>query len=463
MTARDCRTVIVRGGVADLPIGPLVSREEAREDSRALSVLNPKRIAAIRQKDRRAFRHPERVSSLVIEADRVLYPIGAASVYRARLRGKRYDLVDERVRMPRTAVAEYDGRLFDYQARSVEALASVTGGVCVAECGAGKTEILAGLVGLLGCTTLILAGQLEQCVDLRERLPRRLGIPVGMVGGGEHVIERVTVALVQALDDATVEKLAPLFEVVIRDEVHHAAAEGELALWRRLQARRFYGFTATPRTDGLQPLVHAFFGPVVAQVTRDELIAAGRAVDPEIREVATTFTAPYDGPKDWARLLADVEKDTERNALIVDTVAREGVGEVSAVLTGRIEHADVIGAQLRARGLRVEVLSSKRTKKDRAAVILAARDRAVDVIVGTQILDEGVDVAPLSRVFMVWPSKAEGRLVQRIGRALRPLPGKSRPVAFDFVDARVGVLRHQARQRRAVYAKHWPSTLPRCA
>jgi len=47
-------------------------------------------------------------------------------------------------------------------------------------------------------------------------------------------------------------------------------------------------------------------------------------------------------------------------------------------------------------------------------------------------------------------ARAEGRLVQRVGRCLRVHASKAPPVVYDIVDTHVGLLRHQARQRRAV-------------
>ena len=83
----------------------------------------------------------------------------------------------------------------------------------------------------------------------------------------------------------------------------------------------------------------------------------------------------------------------------------------------------------------------------------SARAGEIDVLVGTQLLDEGIDLPLLSRVVLAWPARSEGRITQRIGRALRVHEEKAAPVIFDIVDSMVGVLAHQARARRRLFER----------
>ena len=151
--------------------------------------------------------------------------------------------------------------------------------------------------------------------------------------------------------------------------------------------------------------------------------------------------------------------DEGRNRRIVHQVVttKGPAGECAAVITRRIDHAEALGAALVAEGQRVAVLSSRVSKKSRAAALDRARAGEVDVIVATQLFDEGVDIQNLSRVHLVFPARAEGRIVQRCGRALRVIEGKSVPVIFDYVDPLVGVLHHQARLRRRLFKRTWPA------
>jgi superfamily II DNA or RNA helicase len=223
-----------------------------------------------------------------------------------------------------------------------------------------------------------------------------------------------------------------------------------------LGARRFYGFTATiDRVDGLRPLTHHFLGPVRYTVTRAQLVEADRSVEPEYRQIPTAFDFPYEARSDWAPLLTALANDAERNRQIVDLVLEHGEGELVAVSVGHVAHAEALAALLCANGLKASAMTGTMPKKARASILEDAREGRLDVVVGTQLLDEGIDIPILSRVILAWPSRAEGRFVQRVGRALRVHEGKTKPLILDLVDLNVGPLCNQARLRRAAFRKNF--------
>jgi len=57
----------------------------------------------------------------------------------------------------------------------------------------------------------------------------------------------------------------------------------------------------------------------------------------------------------------------------------------------------------------------------------------------------------ISSVILGTPLKFSGRLIQYIGRALRPAPGKDHARIIDFCDSRVGVLKAGSRSRRRTF------------
>lgn len=438
------------GGTIDVPRA-LLSSEEIAEDERRLSAPNPARVSALRRGDPRAHLIPSRVSALVVDGDRVRYPWGARELAAARItgRGARV-LIDQPRFLPSPLPCAIEPT--PYQRDAVDALAKRACGIVVAPPGAGKGEIIVLLAARLGVPTLILVGQIDHAVDLRERVRARLGLTAGLIGSGEKTIERITIALVQALDEKTLDGIAGWFGAVLVDECHHVAAASYATVLRTVRAPRRYGVTATiRREDGLTPIVHALLGPVVHETTRAELVAVGRSVVPAYRPVHSSFDFVYSGPDDWRALLDALARSDARDDLIADQVVSEGVGELTAVLVGRVDHVARLTQRLRDRGLRASPLTGRLAKKQRAKTIDDARSGALDVLVGTQLLDEGIDIPRLSRVVLAWPARAEGRLVQRVGRTLRVFAGKARPLAIDVVDDRVGVLRAQAAHRRRAF------------
>jgi superfamily II DNA or RNA helicase len=89
----------------------------------------------------------------------------------------------------------------------------------------------------------------------------------------------------------------------------------------------------------------------------------------------------------------------------------------------------------------------------RLAVVEALNGGKVRVLVGTiSLLSEGFDSKNLSTLFLCTPIKFNGRLIQCLGRVLRPAPGKDKATVFDYLDINVGVLKAAARSRERVYA-----------
>jgi superfamily II DNA or RNA helicase len=76
----------------------------------------------------------------------------------------------------------------------------------------------------------------------------------------------------------------------------------------------------------------------------------------------------------------------------------------------------------------------------------------VKVLIATgQLIGEGFDSSQLSTLFMATPIKFDGRVLQYLGRVLRPAPGKKKAKVYDYIDVNVGVLKASARARGQVY------------
>ncbi len=68
-----------------------------------------------------------------------------------------------------------------------------------------------------------------------------------------------------------------------------------------------------------------------------------------------------------------------------------------------------------------------------------------------QLIGEGFDCKELSTLFLATPIRFSGRVVQYLGRILRPAPGKEKARLFDYVDINVDTLKNAARARQKVY------------
>lgn len=343
------------------------------------------------------------------------------------------------------------------------------GKVVVHNCGGGKTTLGALIVARLLRTTIVLVHTEDLLDQWVGTIRTWLGIEPGTVRDGKITPGPVVVAMVQTLakylDTPEGEAFARTFGVVLVDEAHHAPGPATFQkCLRKLPALVRIGLTATPdREDELTALMDWSFGPRLLTVDVQTLIRRGWLMPPAIEMVETDFRFTYELPavrspidehKRLAKLGKALVNDKNRNDLIANLVTREWQsGETVLVLSNHKAHCRALGRLCVERGADARVLVSESTKSGKAKrkeTIEAMRTGAVRLVIATSLADEGLDIAPLSRVVLALPERARGRTTQRIGRLMRVCEGKS-PKLFDVVDPHVDTLVNRANERRRTY------------
>ncbi len=419
---------------------------------RALTLPNPDYLAAMKM-DRWTGNLDPNICGYSYTASEMLIPRGFGSRLRTIAPGLAVDwggLGDGEPLEARAAVEPYP-----YQGPAVDALCGGQG-VVVMPCGAGKTVAALLALAKVGRTALVMV----HTNDLAEQWIREaeavIGVSASRIGGGKKKIGGLTVATMQSLQrwsDAELGCLGALFGVVIVDEAHHAPCKTYTRILSHMPARYRWGLTATPeREDGLTDMMGWALGDILCEVDRSELFACGKAVPARVEKVNTGWTYPDLNTDKMHECHAALIADEGRNGLILDMAWREVKdGHAVLILTGRKDHVATLTDALGYRGVTAAGLTSQAGKKKRAAALGGFRDGTVPVIVATQLADEGLDVPNLDRIFNVFPTRAQARTIQRLGRLMRPRPGKE-PVLYDFVDD-VGVLQNQWWARSRAYRK----------
>jgi len=198
--------------------------------------------------------------------------------------------------------------------------------------------------------------------------------------------------------------------------------------------------------------MHHVFGETVFQIERTELIQLGYLTPVTVQPVDTDFYYSYYGADDHTRMMTYLVEDADRNRLIIDLV-KENVnrGHLCLILTGRVEHAEWLADSLTESGIECDLLLGKVKKSERQRIRQKALNGKLQAITATTVADEGLDIPNLSALFMTYPTRAAGKILQRVGRVMRPAPDKLDPVIYDFVDGRVGLLLSQYRKRLKAY------------
>ena len=352
-------------------------------------------------------------------------------------------------------------------------------GVIVLPTGSGKTRVALAAIARTALRTLVLVPTrvlLEQWVAV---LSAAGFSSIGRYGDGHHELGAVTVATIDAAW-RWMHKIGDAFELLIVDEVHRIAGEvrGE-ALDMSVASARL-GLTATMPEAEATARIERSVGPVVHTSTIEEL--AGTFLSPfDIVVIGVQLTRVerevYERHMAMFRAWVEEQRFVDPELTIKDLAKRsrrtpEGRSAFDAL---RVAHATlhypthkrtILGQLIqehRARKVLVFTPDNKTAfaiarehlvppitcdmpRPERKHVLEMFRSGAIRCIVSSQVLNEGVDVPDADIAIVVGGRKGEREHVQRIGRVLRPIAGKSATV-FELVVSKSSEVQAGVRRR----------------
>lgn len=349
---------------------------------------------------------------------------------------------------------------FDHQEEAIQAWSS-TGrrGVVVLPTGAGKTYVAELAIARVQRNTLVVVPTIELMSQWYDRLSTAFGVEAGLVGGGHHRIEPLTVT---TYDSAYIhlERLGNRFGFIVFDEVHHLpgtafslSAEGAIAPFR-------LGLTATPeRADGQHELLGGLVGPIVyrreiqelageiladyrVETVEVELTDEERLAHDEARAIYRDFVDSnrirLGGVRGWQNFLYATSRSADgRRAFrayreqkkialapeakfrVLESILREHHGERAIVFTN-----DNATAYRVSRELLIPVITHQTDIVERRETLQSLRSGEIRAVVTSRVLNEGVDVPSVSVGVVLSGTGSVREHVQRLGRILRRAEGK---------------------------------------
>ena len=172
----------------------------------------------------------------------------------------------------------------------------------------------------------------------------------------------------------------------------------------------------------------------------------------------TNFDTELDPSNEYSKMLSELTQDQERNWLIASDVSREAKnsGGICLVLSDRKAHCQDIKSLLKQEyKTKSDLLTGDVPARERQAIVDRLNSGKIKVLIATgQLVGEGFDCKGLTTLFLTTPIRFDGRVLQYVGRVLRPAKSKARPKVYDYIDSRIGVLRASAKARARVYEKN---------
>lgn len=349
-------------------------------------------------------------------------------------------------------------------------LANSGRGVVSLPTGAGKTILAVLAIASLRRPALVLVPTIDLLTQWATVLERFFGAPIGMLGGGSHDVQNLTVS---TYDSAVlnIEFIGNRFGLLVADECHHLpGAEYQLGAAMAIAPFRL-GLSATPEMDEERTAtLHELLGETVYSIGIDEL--EGKVLSNyqvkrmfvqlnsdeerlyrEQRAVYTGFLRRYGisfasryGWRDFLIACSRFAGGKEAFAAFLEQrkIARAGRAKLEVLEKILLTHpgeriiiftADNDTAYEIGRRFIFPVLTHHTKSAERKAFLDAFRTGDYPVLVTSKVLNEGVDI-PSAAVGVVFSGSGSVREhVQRLGRILRPSPGKSQAMLYELVSA----------------------------
>jgi superfamily II DNA or RNA helicase len=377
-----------------------------------------------------------------------------------RRSGVDYRIDDRRRSLPPVDFT-FRGQLRPFQEDAVGQMMARDFGTLSSPTGSGKTVMALCMIARRRQPAVIVVHTKDLAAQWMERIEAFLGIPAaecGLIAGGRAKVgDKVSVALVQSLYKCA-EEVSERIGFLVVDECHRCPSRTFTEAVTGFDSKYMLGLSATPwRRDNLSRLIFWHLGDVHHEVDTAHLVATGAVLAAEVIERETGFSAYHDPVVEYSKMLSELTADTARNLLIAEDVAREAreSAGICLVLSDRKAHCENLQALLRFRfNVEAELLTGDMPLEVRQDVVGRLNAGRTRVVIATgQLIGEGFDCPNLSTLFMATPVRFSGRVLQYLGRVLRPAPGKDKARVFDYIDVKVETLVKAAKARQRVYRR----------
>jgi superfamily II DNA or RNA helicase len=197
----------------------------------------------------------------------------------------------------------------------------------------------------------------------------------------------------------------------------------------------------------------AAFGPVLIKVSEKLLIDRGILAKPYFLYASPPPAKLLRRTSPWQRAREiGITTSLPRNTAIVNLAAKaKAHGLPVLILVAAKKHGPILVEMLKAKGVRAVQIQGENDQDERERALAALESGKIDALIGTTIVDVGVDVPCIGMTILAGGGKGEIALRQRIGRGLRAKKnGPNITFIVDFTDELNSTLRDHARTRRAL-------------
>ena len=376
--------------------------------------------------------------------------------------------------------------LRDYQLAMVRKALFRKRGLVVAPTGSGKTITSAAIAKHLEDTqdaqTLILVPGLNSMHQMWRRWTDYGLSDVGRLGGGfKEWKSRHLIAVVNSFHKLTVNMNSKLLswsedlDAVQFMEVQHLPAATWSQIGMSLDVPYRLGLSATPYSNQDGPVTVEDFrllgltGDPVIEFSDTLLMDRGHMATPRVHMLSVNSTW-LGGERDWHKIRREaLVGNAARNATICNLASKiAGSGSKVILLVSEIGHGKKLAREISKNvhptfmfhgGSKLILFCDGREDQLRTVPIYELADILAEedsyVLVGSPAVDEDADFPDANVLILGGAGRSFRRIIQRVGRILRPKPNSNTVDLIDFDDRGSFVLRNQSRLRKRYYTERY--------
>jgi superfamily II DNA or RNA helicase len=377
----------------------------------------------------------------------------------------------------------FSGELRDYQKDAIEKWKQNSNkGVIVLPTGAGKTIVAISAISQLNVNTLIVVYTKEHIKQWEEAI-KKFTDASGLIGtfyGEEKKIEPITIITYQSAF-RNIKLFAKDFKFLIFDEAHHLPAEKFKAIALKMPSPFRMGLSATAvREDGKQEEIFPLIGGIVYQKSPSELTSEGYLAPYIIRRIRVELSKDdmkryddlrkqyfvYAKGRTFEEILNSAKKGDFNaiNALKIKSQMQHVIQNSNAKLEKVIDLAlselkngskIIIFTQYKdqaeelANKLNAYLIHGSIDEKKRIETLKEFKEAKSAILVVTTVGDEGLDIPDVNVGIFVSGTGSRRQFIQRLGRLLRPLPGK-KSILYEIVVGRTSEELQSKKRRSAL-------------
>lgn len=322
---------------------------------------------------------------------------------------------------------------FDYNKHETDALRKllkINCGIVKVPTGGGKGDILVSFIKEIKLPTLVMVNKISLAEQLASRAIEAGLNSVGVWNSKKKINGDILFSTIGSF--GSIPSLAK-YKILCIDEVHHASSKTFQDFLAITNFPVRLGFSATPnKGNGYEyALVRQYLGDVIAEVDAEELMKNKVIVRPKIIFHKVECTPTLDWPSAYE---LGIIKNEERNRKIAQLVEEYDIPTLILIKDVKYKQGEIIKEYIENNTNKKVVYMSGSSNHDRQKVLEDFENGLIDILISTNILNEGVSIKSIKLLINASGGKSKVENLQKLGRGVRIKEDKKEVIIIDFYD-----------------------------